>query len=145
MAGSGSGTCRRRWGRISTPLLPGTVYRVGLHQRRGTGSNAVLEAFLAPAGTAFGAPFASLATGTWTTSADRLRFGATSGSAIDATADNIALDAGATPAPATASLAGRGDPRVDDRVPRGDRRDQRAGRLQLHAPCSPQTRTSRCR
>jgi hypothetical protein len=86
-------------------LRNGTIYRVGLHQRGGTGSNALLEAFLAPAGTAFGAPFASLATGTWTTSADRLRFGATSGSAIDVTADTIAIDGGAMPGPATATPA----------------------------------------
>ena len=87
----------------STALVVGTVYRVAIHQRQGTGSNAVLEAFFAPAGTAFGSPFATLTTGSWTTSADRIRFGATAGGALDATADNIALDAGALPAPAIAA------------------------------------------
>lgn len=86
----------------STPLVVGTVYRVGIHQRRSTASNGVLEAFLAPASTAFGSPFASLATGLWTTSADRIRFGATAGGALDVTGDNIALDAGAMPTPPTA-------------------------------------------
>ena len=83
----------------STALVVGTVYRVGIHQRKGTGSNGVLEAFLAPVGGAFGSPFATLTTGSWTTSADRIRLGATAGGALDVTADNIALDAGAMPAP----------------------------------------------
>ena len=86
----------------SAPLAAGTVYRVGLHQRKGTGANGLLEAFLAPAGTAFGSPFAGQATGTWTTSADRMRFGATSGSAVDLTADNVAVDVGAMPGPSVA-------------------------------------------
>ena len=34
-------------GADSAPLVPGTTYVVGLHQKRGTGSNGVLEAFLA--------------------------------------------------------------------------------------------------
>ena len=89
----------------SAPLVVGTVYRVGLHQKQGTGANAVLQAYLAPAGAAFGTPFASLATGTWTTSADRLRFGATAGSAVNMTADTIALDAGAMPGPIAVSAA----------------------------------------
>lgn len=105
---SGSSTV----GSDSTPLVAGTVYRVGLHQRSGTGSNGLLEAFLAPAGTAFGSPFASLATGTWTTSADRLRFGATAGSAVDLTADDIAIDGAAMPAPLTAAPVALGAPAV---------------------------------
>ncbi|HSS35818.1 MAG TPA: carboxypeptidase regulatory-like domain-containing protein [Patescibacteria group bacterium] len=89
----------------SAPLVVGTVYRVGLHQKRSTGANGVLQAYVAPAGSAFGTPFASLSTGTWTTLADRLRFGATAGSAVDMTADTIALDAGAMPGPIAASAA----------------------------------------
>ena len=64
-------------GADSAPLVPGTTYVVGLHQKRGTGSNGVLEAFLAADGAAFGAPFASRTNGTWTTGMDRLRIGAT--------------------------------------------------------------------
>lgn len=73
------------------------IYRVGLHQKRGTGGNAVLEAFLAPAGAAFGPPFATTATGAWTTQANRLRFGATNGQSTNATFDDILLDAAAMP------------------------------------------------
>jgi chitodextrinase len=76
------------------------VYRVGLHQKRGTGGNGVLEAFVMPANaTAFGAPFAATAAGSWMTQANRLRFGATNGQAINATFDEIILDAAAMPSP----------------------------------------------
>jgi hypothetical protein len=75
------------------------VYRVGLHQKRGTGGNAVLEAFLAPSGAAFGTPFATTVTGAWTTQANRLRFGATNGQATSATFDDVMLDAAAMPSP----------------------------------------------
>jgi hypothetical protein len=65
-----------------------TVYRVGLRQKKGTGGNAVLEAFLAP--------FAATAAGTWTTLANRLRFGATNGQTTNAM---LVLDAVAMPGP----------------------------------------------
>jgi hypothetical protein len=75
-------------------------YRIGLHQKKGAGGNAVLEAFLAPASApAFGTPFATTTTGAWTTQANRLRFGATNGYTINATFDNIVLDAAAMPGP----------------------------------------------
>ena len=86
----------------SAPLVPGVAYRIEIHQRRGTGSNAVLEAYVAPVGSAFTTPFASRADGTWTTAADRLRIGATSGGAIDLTMDDVFVDA---TAPALASAA----------------------------------------
>jgi hypothetical protein len=82
----------------SAPLVVGAVYRVGLHQKRGTGANAVLEAYLAAGDAAFGAPFASTATGAWASQADRFRFGATTGT-LYATFDDIRLDAGAMPGP----------------------------------------------
>jgi hypothetical protein len=75
----------------------GTIYRVGIHQRNGSGSNAVLEAYLANDGTSFGAPFATNASGTWTTPADRVRFGATAGGALSATFDDIKIDTAALP------------------------------------------------
>ena len=81
-------------GAESAPLTPGTTYRVGVHQVRGTGGNAVLEAFVAPAGAAFGAPFARTAAGTWTDGATRVRAGATSGPAVSASFDDLFLDAG---------------------------------------------------
>jgi PKD repeat protein len=97
-----TGTLRLRNGSTtvgadSAPLAAGVTYRIGIHQRRGTGSTASLEAFLAPVGTDFGAPFAGLASGTWTTAADRLRIGATAGGAIDLTMDDVLVDAAAMP------------------------------------------------
>ena len=94
-------------GADSAVLALGTTYVVGLHQKRGTGSNAVLEAFLAPDGSAFGAPFASRTNGTWTTAMDRLRIGATNGTAVNLVLDDILLAKDAMPAgPLAASSTG---------------------------------------
>ncbi|WP_233149737.1 carboxypeptidase regulatory-like domain-containing protein, partial [Kineosporia sp. A_224] len=87
----------------SAPLTPGTTYRVGVHQRRGTGANAVLEAFVAPVGTEYGTPFARTATGTWTTAATALRFGTTTGNGAS-TLDDVLVDG------ATMPTAGTGTP-----------------------------------
>jgi PKD repeat protein len=114
-----TGTLRLRNGSTtigadSTPLAAGITYRIGIHQQRGTGTTAILEAFLAPAGTDFGAPFARLANGTWTTAADRLRIGATAGGAIDLTMDDVLVDAasmpGVTVAAAPAALVASAHP-----------------------------------
>jgi unsaturated chondroitin disaccharide hydrolase len=86
-------------GADTAPLATGAIYRVGLRQRKGAGGNAVLEAFLAQGDAAFGAPFAALANGSWTSQADRLRFGATNGNVIDVTFDDVKLDAAAMTAP----------------------------------------------
>ena len=83
----------------ATALSPGTLYRIGLHQKKGSGSNAVLEGFLAVGDEAFGAPFAATTTGTWTTRADRLEVGASSLDVLDAVFDDIKLDSGAMPPP----------------------------------------------
>lgn len=80
----------------SAALQPGQLYRLGIRQRRGTGSNAVLEGYLASGDAAFGAPFASTASGTWTTTANRLRVGATTGT-IDVVVDDLRLASGAMP------------------------------------------------
>ena len=80
-------------GSNSALLTVGQIYRVALHQKKGTGNNAVLEGFLAVGDAAFGVPFASTSTGTWTTQADTLKIGGTIASpAPDLTADNIQLD-----------------------------------------------------
>jgi hypothetical protein len=84
-------------GADSAALTVGTTYRVGVHQRRGSGANAVLEAFLVPDGTAFGAPFASSSTGSWTTAADRLRLGATNSTAVDLIVDDVFIGNGSMP------------------------------------------------
>ncbi len=87
----------------SVPLTVGALYRVGLHQKRGTGANAVLEAYLAAGDGAFGSPFAATLTGTWTSQADRLRFGASTSVVLDATFDDIRLDSAAMPGPSGAT------------------------------------------
>jgi hypothetical protein len=92
-------------GAESAPLVVGDTYLIGLHQQAGTGGNAVLEAFLAPDGGTFAAPFARLATGAWTTSADRIRFGATNGTAVDLTVDDVLVGSGSMPAPVASSGA----------------------------------------
>jgi RHS repeat-associated protein/uncharacterized repeat protein (TIGR01451 family) len=82
-------------GSASAPLQRGMRYRVGLHQKRGNGSTAVLAAFLAEGEAPFGAPFAASNRETFTTAATRFRLGATTGVAIHATLDNITLERGA--------------------------------------------------
>jgi hypothetical protein len=107
-----NGALRLRYGSTTIgadtpPLAIGTLYRLGLHQKRGTGGNAVLEAFLAMGDEAFAAPFASTTTGTWTSPADRLRLGATTSSALNAVFDTILLDSGAfggTPPPTSTPI-----------------------------------------
>jgi hypothetical protein len=85
----------------SAPLTVGTLYRVGLRQKRGTGGTAILEAFVAAGDAPFGVPIASGTAGTWTSQATRLRVGGLSPYSIprDATFDDIRLDAAAMPGP----------------------------------------------
>jgi hypothetical protein len=92
-------------GAESSQLLVGNTYLIGLRQSRGSGTDAILEAFVAPDGAPFGAPFAGLATGTWTASADRIRFGATNGTPVNLTVDDVLLGSGSMPAP-VASMGG---------------------------------------
>ncbi|MBI4787778.1 MAG: hypothetical protein HY782_12100 [Chloroflexi bacterium] len=86
-------------GADSAPLTAGTIYRIGLRQKVGTGSNGVLEAYLAVGDNAFGAPFAATTAGTWTSQADRFRFGATTANNLNAVFDDILIDSGAMPPP----------------------------------------------
>jgi hypothetical protein len=89
-------------GADSAMLSVGTLYRVGLRQKQGTGTDAVLEAYLASGATsfAFGSPFASNSAQSFTTAATRLTIGATTSSfAAAITVDDIKLDAGSMPAP----------------------------------------------
>src|SRR6185503_2040958 len=83
-------------GSDSPALTVGQLYRVGVHQQRGAGTNAVLEAFLAPADNPFTTSFARTAIGTWTTATDRFRLGATTGT-VNVVVDDIRLDAFAMP------------------------------------------------
>ena len=66
----------------STALTVGTLYKVGLHQKAGSG-NAVVEAYVTPVGGAFGSPFATSATQSFTTQATRFSLGATNSSATN--------------------------------------------------------------
>jgi hypothetical protein len=78
-------------------LTAGTLYRIGLHQKKGTGSDALLEAYLATGDAAFTTPFASNATQSFSTQATRLSVGATNSNAVNATVDDIRIDTGAMP------------------------------------------------
>jgi hypothetical protein len=86
-------------GSESAPLVAGNTYLIGLRQARGTGNDAILEAFVAPDGGTFGPAFARLTTGTWTSSADRIRFGATNNSAVNVMIDDVLVADGGQPAP----------------------------------------------
>jgi len=77
----------------------GTLYRIGIHQKKGTGGNAVLEGFIATGDAAFTTPFATSSTQTFTTQADSVQIGATTGTAGSMTIDDIRLDTGSMPGP----------------------------------------------
>ncbi len=83
----------------SAALSANTLYRIGLHQKKGTGADGVLEAFLAVGDAAFGAAFASSASQTFTSQASKLVVGATNSNAVDATVDDIRLDSAVMPGP----------------------------------------------
>jgi hypothetical protein len=85
-------------GAESTVLALGQLYRIGIQQTRGSGTNAVLRAYLSPNDDAFGSPFAQSTIGTWTTGADRLRLGATTAGTFNLVLDDIRLDTAAMPA-----------------------------------------------
>jgi len=88
-------------GATTAALTPGTLYRIGIHQKRGTGSNGVLQGFVAVGDASFGAAFASSATQTFTTQANSVQIGATTGTTGSFTVDDIRLDTGAMPGPST--------------------------------------------
>jgi hypothetical protein len=78
-------------------LVAGKIYRIGIHQKKGSGANDVLEAFVAEGDSPFTAPFASSSTQTFTTPASGFRLGATNGSALDIIMDDVRLDRGTMP------------------------------------------------
>ena len=86
-------------GATTAALTPGTLYRIGIHQKRGTGSNGTLEGFVATGDANFGTAFASSGTQTFTTQADSVQIGATTGTAGSFTLDDVRLDTGAMPGP----------------------------------------------
>jgi hypothetical protein len=86
-------------GATTIALTPGTLYRMGIHQKRGTGSNGVLEGFVATGDANFGTAFAASSSQTFTTQADLVQCGATTGNAGSLTLDDIRLDTGIMPGP----------------------------------------------
>jgi hypothetical protein len=86
-------------GATTVVLNPGTVYRIGIHQKRGTGSNAGLEGFFATGDANFAAPFASNGSQNFTTQADSLQIGASTSTGGTVTFDDIRLDTGSMPGP----------------------------------------------
>jgi len=86
-------------GASTAAITPGTVYRIAIHQKKGAGTNAVLEGFLATGDSNFTAPFASSGTQTFTTQADSAQIGATTPTGGSLTFDDIRLDTGAMPGP----------------------------------------------
>ena len=86
-------------GSETAALSANTLYRIGLRQRQETGSDAVLEAYLAVGTATFTTPFATLTNDAWTSAADRLRAGSTSGAAIDLILDDIRIDSATMPGP----------------------------------------------
>lgn len=89
-------------GSDSGVLALNTTYRVGIHQKRGTGANGTLEAWVAPATSALGNAFARRTTGTWTTAASQIRVGSTNGVSTSLYLDNVLIDRAVlplTPAP----------------------------------------------
>jgi hypothetical protein len=84
-------------GADSASLSIGTIYRVGLHQKKGGGSNAVLEAYFVAGDAPFGSAFATNTAQSFTNQASSFRFGATNGKALNAQFDNIRLDAAVMP------------------------------------------------
>ncbi len=94
-------------GATSGVLEPGVTYRVRLVQNRGSGTNGVLAAWVAPDGADLGAPFAQTTSATFTGKADKVRLGSTTNSqttppVLDADIDSVHVYGG--PAPASLSL-----------------------------------------
>ncbi|HXE80136.1 MAG TPA: fibronectin type III domain-containing protein, partial [Vicinamibacterales bacterium] len=86
-------------GALSPPLTIGETYRIGIHQKAGSGSNGVIEAFLSSGDDPFGGPFASTTTSSVTAATNRLRIGPTGSNDVNLGVDDIRLDAAAMPDP----------------------------------------------
>jgi hypothetical protein len=86
-------------GATTAALTPGTIYRIGIHQKKGTGSNAVLEGFLATGDAQFITAFATNTGQKFTTQADSVQIGASTSTGGNLTFDDIRLDTGTMPGP----------------------------------------------
>lgn len=84
----------------SSALSLSTVYRIGLHYKKGTGANAILEGFLASGDNAFGAAFQSTTNGAETAQINRIDIGnQAAGSTKEKFFDNIRIDTVSMPGP----------------------------------------------
>lgn len=81
----------------SSVLSTNTLYRVGIRYSKGTGSNAILEAYVAADGEAFGSAFASTNTGTSTAQVSRVRCGCPASSTVTLDFDNLRIDDASMP------------------------------------------------
>jgi hypothetical protein len=86
-------------GSETAALTPGVLYRVGLHQK-GTGSAALLEAFLATGDASFGGAFATSASQSITSAPASFDIGSTGTTPVDLTLDDIRLDTALMPSSA---------------------------------------------
>jgi hypothetical protein len=86
-------------GTSTLTLAPNTIYRIGIHQKRGTGSNAVLQGFVATGDANFTTAFAQSSTQTFKTQADSVQIGASTSTGGNLTFDDIRLDSGVMPGP----------------------------------------------
>lgn len=84
-------------GSDSSALQVGYIYVIALHQKQGTGNNAVLEAYLTSKPGQLGVPFAVTTNGAWTTRITRLRIGPTAATPMDVVIDNVFIDTFALP------------------------------------------------
>jgi hypothetical protein len=87
-----------------TAITTGNPFRIGLHYTKGTGANAVLEAFVASGDTAFSAAFASTSADTGTLQANRIEIGqGASGTVCDVYVDDVKIDDASMPGASVAS------------------------------------------
>lgn len=84
-------------------LATGTTYRVGWRYTAGTGTNGVVELYLATGDAAFGAALLSTSAGAMTLAVTDLRVGMTTAIALAGKLDQIALDDATMPAPSGAA------------------------------------------
>ncbi len=90
----------------TTVITVNNPFRVGLRYTKGTGANAVLEAFIAANDDAFGAAFASTSADTGTAQGNRVEIGqGASGTVCDVYVDDIKVDDASMPGPSVAGGA----------------------------------------
>ena len=85
-------------GADSATLTYGTIYRVGLRQKKGSGANGIIEGYLATGDGGF-TTFASSTVQSFTTQATRVHVGATYTALTNMIIDSVRIDSVAMPGP----------------------------------------------